>query len=331
MNKTAKATVILLLLILVGLFVHHRHRLQQTRSQAIPVAAGQARSYAAGNYNESIVTADGRTRTYLMHLPSGFSAERTFPLVFVFHGGLGTGAIMQKATQFDAKANAKGFIVVYPDGVDHNWNDGRGTANPDIDDVGFIRQLIASLRSRLPIDAARIFATGASNGGMFTERLGCEAADLFAAIAPDVGPLPTSLLPRCLPAQPISVAGIQGGADPLVPLGGGAVKSLRFIGLGRGGEIESASATMNFWAKADGCDAEPAVVHEPPAVNDDTSVDKYTFSGCRSGTSVVYYIVQGMGHSWPPHRAQVPLISGSTSQNINATNVFWDFFSKVSR
>ena len=66
---------------------------------------------------------------------------------------LGTGYRIEKGTNFDAKADAKGFIVVYPDGIGHNWNDGRGTANPNIDDVGFIRQLIGNLELRLPINS----------------------------------------------------------------------------------------------------------------------------------------------------------------------------------
>lgn len=335
MKRAGKITGIFVLLIVVVLviivgFIRHHRRLQG-RSNPTPIAAGQRPSYGPGNYDESIVTADGLARTYLLHLPSGFSAEQAYPLVFVFHGGYGTGALMQRVTQFDAKADTKGFIVVYPDGIDHSWNDGRGTANPDIDDVGFIRQLIASLEARLPVNAKRIYATGASNGGMFAERLGCDLADVIAAIGPDVGPMPTNLLPQCKPARPIAVVGIQGAADPLVPIGGGVVKSLRLIGLGKGGEIESAATTMNFWATADGCDPRPRLVHEPPAVSDGTSVDKYTYSGCQSGTSVDYYIVQGMGHSWPPRRGQLQRISGPTSQNINATDAMWDFFSTISR
>jgi polyhydroxybutyrate depolymerase len=329
MKRALQIFAVILLAVIVAIVRHHWRR--EALSDPTSIPAGQTTSYAAGNYYQSFVTADGLTRTYILHIPNGFSTSKEYPLVFVFHGAYGNGALIQRATHFDAKADAKGFVVVYPDGIDHNWNDGRGTANPHIDDVGFIRQLIASLRSRLPLDAKRIYATGASNGGMFSERLGCDLADVFAAVAPDIGPMPTNLLPQCKPARPIAVVGIQGAADLLVPIDGGEVKSMRLIGLGKGGRVESAAATMNFWATANGCDAKPMLVHETPAANDGTSVDRYTYSGCKSGGSVIYYIVLGMGHAWPPQRAQIAQISGSTSQNINVTNVVWDFFSTITR
>jgi polyhydroxybutyrate depolymerase len=329
MNKAVRIAILLLLLILVGVI---RHQWQQNaRSEPAPIFARQTGPYAPGDYGGSIVTADRRTRTYILHIPSGFSPARAYPLILVFHGGLGSGARVEKGTDFDAKANAKDFIVVYPDGIGSNWNDGRGTANPDINDVGFIHRLIEDLESRLPIDSKRIYATGVSNGGLFSQRLGCDLADVFAAIGPDVGPMPTNLLPKCKPARPIAVIGIQGAVDPIVPLDGGEVKSLRLFGLGKGGTVESAASTMNFWASVNGCNPKPALVHETPRVDDGTSVYKYSYSDCKSGAPVVYYIVQGMGHAWPPHTQTLPQITGRTSENINATDVIWDFFSAISR
>jgi polyhydroxybutyrate depolymerase len=85
------------------------------------------------------------------------------------------------------KADAEEFIVAAPDGIYGGWNDGRSTVNPNVDDVGFIRQLISSLKSQLPIHVARIHATGFSNG------LACELSDILTAIATVAGPLPTNL------------------------------------------------------------------------------------------------------------------------------------------
>jgi len=330
MNRIGRIFVAVLVIV-VGLGVIHHHRQSQARSEPAPGPVAGASAFTPGDYGGSIVTADGRTRTYILHVPAGYSATRAYPLVLVFHGGMGTGSRVQKSTNFNAKADAKGFIVVYPDGIGHNWNDGRGTANPTIDDVGFVRQLIANLKTRLPIDANRIYATGVSNGAHFAQRLGCDLADELAAIGSDIGAMPTNLRPRCHPARPIAVVGIQGAADPISPLNGGEVASLAAIGIGRGGLVESATATMNFWGSVNGCDPTPTLVREPPRVNDGTSVDRYTFSGCKPDAPVVYYIVQGMGHAWPPHSQPLPQITGPTSNNINATDVMWDFFSSVSR
>jgi polyhydroxybutyrate depolymerase len=324
MNNGSKIVVILASVFAAILRAGEVH----AQPAAAPLFARQTTS-AAGDQRQSIATADGRTRSYILHLPRGFSPAKTYPLVLVFHGGMGTGARIQQSTRFDAKADANGFIAVFPDGVGNHWNDGRGTANPDVDDVGFVRQLIASLKSRLPIDSRRIYATGISNGGKFSMRLACELADVLAAVGSDIGPMPTNLLPTCKPARPIAILGIQGGADPLIPIAGGALReSPRF---GRGGRVESAASTMTFWAKANGCDQRPAFEREPPRVNDGTGVDKYTYAGCARGAPVVYYIVQGMGHAWPPHQGQIPRITGATSNNLNATDVIWDFFSSIAR
>ena len=328
MNRTIQIVVVLLLIILVG--VIRRHWREEAPFEPGPAAAGQTASYAPGDYRGSLVTPDGRTRTYIVHIPLGFPAKKPYPLVLVFHGGMGTGARMKKTTNFNARADAKGFIVVYPDGIDHHWNDGRGNTNITIDDVGFVRQLIGNLVSRLPINSRQIYAAGMSNGGKFSLRLGCELADVLAAVATDIGPMPANLLPVCKPVRSIGVIGIQGAADPVVPIGGGETASLPTFGF-MGGEVESAEKTMNFWASVNGCNSRPALVREPARVNDGTSVDKYTYAGCKSGGSVVYYIVQGMGHSWPPRLGPLSRITGTTSHNIDASDVIWDFFSPIFR
>jgi polyhydroxybutyrate depolymerase len=295
-------------------------------------------SRAPGSHKESMITADGRARSYVIHIPAGYTASRTYPLLLAFHGGYGSGAEMETFTGFDAKADAQGFIAVYPDSVSSHWNDGRGNTPAELEgvnDVSFIQQLIANLESQLPIDTTRIYATGISNGGMFTQLLGCELSNVLAAIGTDVGPIAAKVARQCHPGT-IAVVGIQGAADPLVPIGGGVVKSSRL--LGSGGTVQSAAATMGLWAKVDRCERAPAAISVPPTVGDGTSVVEYTYAGCTAGADVVYYVVQGMGHVWPPKAGTggalsfiTRLITGPTSGNINATDVMWDFFSRHAR
>lgn len=75
--------------------------------------------------------------------------------------------------------------MIAPDGIEKSWNDGRQTkANKlGIDDVKFVRQLLQSLEAAYAIDTTRIYATGISNGGFMTSRLGCEMGNKLAAIA----------------------------------------------------------------------------------------------------------------------------------------------------
>jgi polyhydroxybutyrate depolymerase len=259
-------------------------------------------------------------RTYALHLPVRQS-RIFFPLVLLFHGSGGTGKTILSRTDFALKADAEGFIVAAPDGIYGGWNDGRGTVNPNIDDVNFVRELISSLKAKLPIDVTRIYATGISNGGMFTARLGCELSDVLTAIATVAGPLPTNLS-RSHP-NPIAVLGIQGDADPRLPIDGTRANS-------KAGQINSAADTMNFWASVNSCNPTPTIERLPSTVNDGTSIDQFTYSG--GSADVVYYIVHGMGHTWPPHPPEkFEFEAGVTSQNINATDVIWDFFGRHSR
>ncbi len=315
-----------IIVLVIGGFWVIRHR-DTASSPAVTYAEVPSGSaYTPGTYSGTLATEDGRTRTYIIHIPTDFSPSKTYPLVMLFHGGGGTAPKILEQTHFDDKADAEGFILVAPESTPGtNWNDGRGTTDAEqagVDDVAFVRQLIADLELKLPIDKMRIYSTGPSNGGMMSERLGCEASDIFAAIGPDVGPIPAPIYSTCKPG-PIAVVGIQGGADPFVPVGGGTLKSSG--SMGAGGTVTSAAQTMTLWASANHCSATPTITHLTPSVDDGTSVDTYTYTGCTSGKDVVYYIVQGMGHGWPPENGRLKA-AGSPSGNINATDVMWDFF-----
>ncbi len=269
----------------------------------------------------------GKTRTFLVHIPTNYNKARTVPLVFLFHGGNGTGQKVINQTQFAIKANAEGFIVIAPDGYKNNWADGRGTTEPDIegiDDVAFVRALLKVVQGSLLIDSKRIYATGVSNGGLFSERLGCEMSDVLAAIGPVVGPMPQNIAGACKIGSPISVIGIQGTLDPFMPMEGGDTKH-KTLGIGNGGLVIGADATMRTWATRNSCPNSSAQITTlPQIVADGTTVTLNSYTNCAANTAINYYIVKGMGHGWPPYGQGG--MAGPVSGNINATNVVWEFF-----
>ena len=115
--------------------------------------------------------------------------------------------------QFDELATRDQWVVAYPDGLYHRWNDGRNDATSRssaerVDDVLLISTLIDHLKELYSIDTNRVFATGMSNGGMMTERLGCELSDKIAAIAAVAGSLPQALA-DATPARPFAAADFQ--------------------------------------------------------------------------------------------------------------------------
>lgn len=271
----------------------------------------------------------GQTRDYYIHTPSSYQSNKSTPLVLAFHGGVGRGDTMAQKTGLNAVADREGFIVVYPNGIDRGdrggrWNDGRIASQQGAgsDDVAFVRALIDHLVRTKNIDSRRIYSTGGSNGGFFTQRLACELSDKISAFASVSATLPQSLQSRCNPPRSISMLMINGTADPLVPWQGGQVQ------IGAGGNILSAPATVEFWRKHNNCSTNPNVEQLPDTQNDGTKVKKATYSGCRNNTPLVFYTVEGGGHGWPGSRSErrSEARSGKVSREILASYVIWNFF-----
>jgi polyhydroxybutyrate depolymerase len=195
---------------------------------------------------------------------------------------------------FNEVADQNGFIVVYPNGTSLlsedillTWNGGTccGYAQEkNVDDVGFVRAIVPDLQSLVIIDAKRIYATGMSNGGILSHRLACEAADLFAAIAPVSGTLNFS---PCNPSRPISVIEFHGTGDQHIPYDGGfGSKSLVNV------DFASVQDSVGFWVSFDGCNSQPQT-------NSFDDIRHEVWTGCTSSTSVELYTIIGGGHSWP--------------------------------
>jgi polyhydroxybutyrate depolymerase len=296
------------------------------------IAAIALLAAVAGTQHHVKLQVGGLERKYTLHIPVSHASPS--PLVLVLHGGGNTPKDMEKMTGFNALADREGFVVAYPEGYKDFWNDGRGTmrsAKKGIDDVGFIRAVIADVEGKTSIDKSRIYVTGISNGGILTNRLGCEMADTLAAIGPVVGLIASNTAQQCRPANPIGVIGIVSVDDPRIPFAGGETGGDTHLGVG--GNVQGGRATEALWANVDSCNSSPAVSAMPTRVNDGTSVSQRTYSNCRSGTAVVWYEISGGGHRWPPYQPssakaarKIAASFGKSSQNIDATAVIWAFF-----
>lgn len=76
------------------------------------------------------IIAGGLVRTFRVYVPLSHNRTRPAPLLIALHGGGGTGTAMERLTigGLNRLAARDGFVVVYPDGVERHWNDGRGIA-----------------------------------------------------------------------------------------------------------------------------------------------------------------------------------------------------------
>jgi len=280
------------------------------------------------------IRVNGLNRTYIIHLPA--SAKTMMPLVIVLHGGGGNGKNMVKLTNsgFNKLSDKKGFIVVYPDGIDKHWNDGRNesetgyeTHEENTDDVGFISALIDDLTKKYNIDSKRVYITGMSNGAIMSYRLGCELSGKIAAIAPVAGNIPENLR-NCKPSNPVAVLAINSDKDPLVPYNGGDITGP--FGKKKIGKVLSAHESVMFWVKNNGCSTVPVVTDLPDNdTADGTRVQKQQFMNGRNDCEVILYTIRGGGHTWPGGNQYLgEWIVGKTCRDIIATEVIWEFFEK---
>lgn len=290
------------------------------------------KDYSPGDHTGSI-TVDGLERSYLIHIPSSYNKTKKIPLVIALHGGGGSGKNMKKLTLggFNILSDKEGFIVVYPDGIENHWNDGRGVQRyraqrENIDDVGFISALIDYLVEKYNIDEKRVYVTGMSNGAFMSYRLACELSEKIAAIAPVAGAIPENIALSCSPSRPISVLIINNVEDPMVPWEGG---ELRFGSL-RLGKVLSVPNTVKYWVTHNNCSSSPIITWEPDIdPQDGTRVWKEVYGHGKNGTEVILYGIEGGGHTWPNgYQYMSEQIIGKTSRDIDANEIIWNFFKK---
>src|SRR4051794_37377447 len=159
-------------------------------------------------------------------------------VLIVLHGGTGNGSTMEAQTAFDDVGDTTGCIVVYPYGsapvwmllVD-TWNAGTccgNAASIQINDIGFIRNIIAYMKLNYSIDSTKVYLVGHSNGGMMAYRyLFARPQDIAGALIA-AGALVSD---RSYCASPINmpIIHVHGDADPNVPILGGFGPSVTYF------------------------------------------------------------------------------------------------------
>ena len=259
---------------------------------------------SAGDHTETI-TSGGESRTFIVHIPTGYTGSSPVPVVLDFHPLGGTGSSQESSSGWKGQCDSVGCISVFPNSSakagDNSWNAGYCCDNAEknqIDDVQFARDMITWLEANTCVDAKRIYASGGSNGGGMTYRLACQAADVIAAVAPvdfrcvtgkdplaSAGSVTAANNTACvctLP-RPITVVAYDEGQDnSIVPYNGAQTPNLATdcapnmscVGIG------FASAVVNFqtWAKFDGCtgsastDANNSICQQYSSCTDNTTV-----------------------------------------------------------
>lgn len=291
---------------------------------ATPLRAG-ARITRPGRY-ELRLRHDGIERMAIIHVPARWDAATPAPVLMALHGG-GGGALYQADDGnygLITKSEQAGFIAVFPNGISNarsgllaTWNAGAccGRArDEDVDDVGYLKAVIADLARRLRVDQARVFATGMSNGGMMAYRLACEAPEVFRGIAAVAG---TDNTRSCEPSKRVPVLHIHARNDDRVLYEGGAGEVFRNEALVT--DFAPVPATIDKWVRLNGAAATPRRVLEVEGAWCDLHAGATPVKLCVTATG---------GHSWPggaKARGEAP------STAVSANDLMWDFFTSLPR
>lgn len=276
----------------------------------------------AGDYTFSLQH-QNQTRQYMVHIPKSYQPSQAAPLVLSLHGG---GGNMQYQANDDyyqliSKSEQAGFVAVFPNGYSRfrngklaTWNAGIccGKArDQQIDDVGFIKAVVADIKTKANINPKRIYANGMSNGGMMAYRLACELSDTFSAIASVTG---TDGTQQCTPSKPVSILHIHALDDDRVLFNGGSGVSSNTHA-----DFVSVPNTIKKWVNLNACNTSPQRVLEVKGAY----CDVYTH--CNNNTQVKLCVTETGGHSWPGGKS-VRAKKPASSKAINATDLIWEFY-----
>jgi polyhydroxybutyrate depolymerase len=233
------------------------------------------------------------TRPYQYKVPSRYDRTKPTPLLILLHGFGASGSLQEIYFNFSALAEKQTFLYAYPDGKQdpvglRYWNAMEWCCDffkSGVDDVAYIKAIIADMSGKFNVDPKRVFIVGHSNGGFMAHRIGCELSEQVAGVVSLAG-AQWNDPSRCVPKQPIAVAQIHGTLDVVISY----IGSLNY---------PSAHATVNIWANRNRCTGALTYGGENLDLDTlllgaETTVERYT--GCPAQGPVELWSIQGGSH-----------------------------------
>ena len=266
---------------------------------------------------ESTVDVDGIERNYTERLPNA----KDYALIIALHGGGDSVVSFENYSHLtDEKDKSEKFGVVYLEGEDKHWNDGRSEINATADDVGFINSIIEKYKKE---GANKFYVVGMSNGGVMAQRAACDLGDKIDGIAVVAATQSTYLKGHCKANSALKTMFIFGTEDsafldnyeivnPLAP----SQKRGTHIGI---------TETIAYWIARNNCLSSLTKQATVDDLDDDTSIDIYESGICDA--KIKYYSVDNGGHRWPDPTGVkwLPYI-GYSSQEISSAEEIVKFF-----
>jgi len=222
-------------------------------------------------------------RSYLLHIPSVYRGATPAPLILDFHGIGSSGSDERDTSPYPAVTDPEGVVMAFPDGVvgpaGTAWNVGHCCVT-GVDDVAFAKAVVESVQRIACIDPARVYAVGVLTGGGMVYKLACDAADVFAAVAPAAFDLLKENVDACKPSRAITEISFRGNGPSRVPYAGGASTAVPGMGI----TFLGAVVTFQTWAGLDHCTG---------TASQEDGHGCSSYSGCADGVEVTLCTKQG--------------------------------------
>ena len=255
-----------------------------------------------------VVKVNDTLRQFTVYQSTKINDDEKVPLLLNFHGSGMTAIEHMFYTQTNTLAEANGFIVAYPQGINNDWNVG---FEQDYDngtkDVEFINVLIEKLIKNYPIDSTKIYATGLSRGGFFIQRLVAELPHTISGFVSVGAPMPTEVQKRMQSQEMVKAMYVHGTKDEIVSRNG---KEDAYL---------SVAQSISYWKIRNKVNLKPKIETIDKS-EDDTSVKIVDHN------TVVEIQIENGGHTWPgtdPFNVGFPL--GKTTQDINFNTLLYQF------
>jgi polyhydroxybutyrate depolymerase len=281
------------------------------------VATLPAHPHPAKNPATLTLHSGGFDRRCDVYVPQGPGRH---PLVLLIHCSTDTVETIVKKTGFADLAQREGFYLAVPEVAAK----GKGwTSHPAIfdknvpaDDIGFFRELLPKLKETYSIDPSRIYVAGHLSGGMMAYRLASDMPDQIAAVGVVNSSIGVTAVQTgrssklSAPARPVPVIAFHGWSNKVMPYDGGE-------GSRGPRKYLSVNEAIDFWKKADGCDA-PAQV-ERYGKRDTVRI---IYPNRDGHPDVVLYKLPHNDHEWPES-----IIAGPGGGRRTPAELMWEFFS----
>lgn len=273
--------------------IRHTHRVTAAATVALALAACGGDD--GGPVQRPIEF--GGDRPVSLQVPGDFDDAHSYPLLVILHGYSANGFLQQGYFRLGNAADDFDALVLAPEGKTDRagnqfWNADPACCDLDgsgVDDVAYLGGLIDDVVASWPVDPARVYVLGHSNGAFMAYRLACDRADVVTAIAGLAGHATSSSV-TCTPAHAVNVLHLHGTADATVPYETGT-----FGGVMSPGAVDSVAA----WARRDGCTGAPSTSAGAKDLESSlagSETDVAVTAGCPAGAAADLWTINGGSH-----------------------------------